>query len=220
MIHEPIKIAVMVSGAGRGSNMQTLIEGCANGHINGSVVVVIGTKADAPAMLRAQAAGVETVAISPADYSGPDHYDEALLSTLQEHSVDLVCLAGFMRLLGSKCVSTYRNRIMNVHPALLPSFCGEGMFGHHVHQSVIDRGAKLSGATVHFVDEHYDNGPIIAQAAVAVLDDDTADTLAARVLEVEHKIYPDAVALFAERRLEIEGRRVRVLEVIETPDFD
>ena len=115
-----------------------------------------------------------------------------------------------MRVLGQNVVDAYRNRIMNVHPALIPSFCGKGMYGHHVHEAVIERGVKFSGATVHLVDEEYDTGPIVLQTVVPVLDDDTPDTLAARVLDAEHKTYAEAVALFADGRLEVVGRKVRV----------
>ncbi len=213
MSREPIRIAVLVSGVGRGSNMQSIIDGCTSGRINGSVVLVIGTKDDAPAMDRARTAGIKTAVISPKEFSDTDQQDTHMLSVLQNANIDLVCLAGYMRLLGPKCVETYKNRIMNVHPALLPSFCGEGMFGHHVHEAVIARGARISGATVHFVDEKYDTGPIIVQAIVGVEDSDTPDTLAAKVLEVEHKAYPDAIALFAEDRLEVDGLRVKVREI-------
>ena len=209
----PIRIAVLVSGAGRGSNMQSIIDGCLSEQIYGSVVLVIGSKDDAPAMIRAREAGIHTVVVSSKDYPDCMHRDIRMHEVLQEYKVDLVCLAGYMSLLGPKCVESYRNRIMNIHPALLPSFCGDGMYGHHVHEAVIARGAKISGATVHFVDEKYDSGPIILQAAVAVLDTDTPDTLAARVLEIEHKIYPDAVALFSEDRLELVDHRVIIQEV-------
>lgn len=215
MSREQTRIAVLVSGAGRGSNMQSIIDGCNSGQINGTVVLVIGTKEDAPATHRARTAGITTDTVSPKEFADTDLHDERMLQVLQEFRIDLVCLAGYMRLLGPKCVESYRNRIMNIHPALLPSFCGDGMFGHHVHEAVIARGVKISGATVHFVDEKYDTGPIIVQSIVAVEDDDTPDTLAARVLEVEHKAYPDAIAMFSEGRLEVDGLRVRIKEIIE-----
>lgn len=216
MSSEPIRIGILVSGVGRGSNMQSIIDGCVSGHINGSVVLVVGIKDDAPAMERARSAGISTVVVSPKVYTDPLDHDKQMLKVLQDSNIDLVCLAGYMRLLGPECVKAFHNRIMNIHPALLPSFCGEGMFGHHVHEAVINRGAKVSGATIHFVDEKYDTGPIIAQGIVAVKDDDTPETLAARVLQIEHKIYPDAVALFSQNRLEVNGLRVSVKEVIES----
>lgn len=209
---ELIRIAVLVSGVGRGSNMQSIIDGCTSGRINGSVVLILGVRDDAPAMQRAQAAGITTAVVSPKEIPDPAQHDIRMLQVLQEYKIDLICLAGYMRLLGPKCVETYKNRIMNIHPALLPGFCGTGMFGHHVHEAVIARGVRISGATVHFVDESYDTGPIILQAIVAVEDNDTPETLAAKVLQVEHKAYPDAIALFSEDRLEVDGLRVKVLE--------
>lgn len=211
MTKAPIRIAVMVSGQGRGSNMQAIVDACRSGKINGEVVLVLGVRNDAPAMERARAAGIKTMTISPKDLITEEWYDAAVLEALISSRVDLVCLAGYMRVLGQRIIEAYRGRIMNVHPALIPSFCGRGMYGHHVHEAVIARGVKVTGVTVHFVDEDYDTGPIILQTVVPVLDDDTPETLAARVLPHEHKTYTDAVALYAEGRLEIVGRKVRVL---------
>jgi formyltetrahydrofolate-dependent phosphoribosylglycinamide formyltransferase len=200
----------MVSGQGRGTNMQAIIDACASGKINGEVVLVIGVKDDAPAMERARSVGVKTLTISPKDYATADDYDNAIFQALADHRVDLICLAGYMRVLGAKIVERWRNRIMNVHPALIPSFCGKGMYGHHVHEAVIARGVKYTGVTVHFVDEDYDTGPIILQTVVPVEDDDTPETLAARVLKQEHQTYTDAIALFADGKLEVVGRKVRI----------
>jgi formyltetrahydrofolate-dependent phosphoribosylglycinamide formyltransferase len=202
----------MVSGQGRGTNMQAIIDACASGKINGEVVLVIGVKDDAPAMERARSAGVKTLTISPKDYATAEEYDNAIFQALADHRVDLICLAGYMRVLGAKIVERWRNRIMNVHPALIPSFCGKGMYGHHVHEAVIARGVKYTGVTVHFVDEDYDTGPIILQTVVPVEDDDTPETLAARVLKQEHQTYTDAIALFADGKLEVVGRKVRILK--------
>lgn len=210
MSEAPIRIAVMVSGHGRGSNLQAIIDACRSGKINGEVVLVLGVKNDAPAMERARAAGIKTIAISPKDLITEDWYDAAVLEALINSRADLVCLAGYMRVLGQRVIEAFRGRIMNVHPALIPSFCGKGMYGHHVHEAVIARGVKVTGVTVHFVDEDYDTGPIILQTVVPVLDDDTPETLAARVLPQEHKTYTDAIALYAEGRLEIVGRKVRI----------
>lgn len=205
------RIAVMVSGAGRGSNMQAIIDGCKSGKIAGEVAVVIGVKDDAPAMERAAGQGIETAAISPKLFENAQDYDDAVLKTLKDNKIDLICLAGYMRVLGQNIVDAYRNAIMNVHPALIPSFCGKGMYGHHVHEAVIARGVKFSGVTVHLVDEEYDTGPIILQSIVPVEQDDTPDTLAARVLEKEHETYVEAVSLFAQGRLRVENRKVRIL---------
>jgi phosphoribosylglycinamide formyltransferase-1 len=211
MTNRPIRIAVLVSGQGRGSNMQAIINACSSGKINGQVALVLGVKDDAPAMERARATGVKTIAISPKAFDSVEAYDEAVYSALVENSIDLVCLAGYMRILGSKIVERFRNRILNVHPALIPSFCGKGMYGHHVHEAVIERGVRFTGVTVHLVDEDYDTGPIVLQSVVPVEQDDTPDSLAARVLTQEHNTYTDAIALFAEGRIRVEGRKVRIL---------
>lgn len=208
-----IRIAVLISGQGRGSNMQAIVDGCKSGKINGEVALVVGVNDDAPAMERARAAGVAAVSIPPKSFGCEEDYETALLTQLQQNNIDLICLAGYMRVLGGKIIETYRNKIMNVHPALIPSFCGKGMYGHHVHEAVIARGVKFTGATVHFVDEDYDTGPIIMQRVVAVDANDTPDSIAAKVLEAEHAAYTDAVSLFAQGRLQVANRRVVTLPV-------
>jgi len=208
---KPIRIAVMVSGQGRGTNMQAIIDACRSGKVNGEVALVIGVKDDAPAMERASSQGIPTTAISPKTYTSAEDYDNAVFNALQSSSIDLICLAGYMRVLGQNVVDAYRDRIMNVHPALIPSFCGKGMYGHHVHEAVIARGVRFTGVTVHFVDEDYDTGPIILQSIVPVEQDDTPDTLAARVLISEHQTYTDAIALFAQGRVRVVDRKVSIL---------
>jgi formyltetrahydrofolate-dependent phosphoribosylglycinamide formyltransferase len=205
-----VRIAILVSGHGRGSNMAAIIDACQRGEIDGQVVLVIGTRREAPALQRAAEKGVCTRVISPRQL-GEEEYAQRLLHALGEAQVDLVCLAGYMRLLPVPVVRAYAGRVMNIHPALLPLFGGKGMYGEHVHQAVLESGVKVSGCTVHFVDEHYDTGPIIVQRCVPVEEDDTWETLAARVLVQEHQAYVQAVKLFAEGRLRIEGRRVRIL---------
>lgn len=205
-----IRIAVLVSGHGRGSNMAAIIDACQRGEIDGQVVLVIGTRSEAPALQRAAEKGVPTRVISPRNLS-EEEYAQRLLHALNEAQVDIVCLAGYMRLLPLPVVQAYAGRVMNIHPALLPLFGGKGMYGEHVHRAVLESGMKVSGCTVHFVDEHYDTGPIIVQRCVPVEEDDTWETLAARVLVQEHQAYVQAVKLFAEGRLRIEGRRVRIL---------
>lgn len=211
MSTEPIKIAVMVSGQGRGTNMQAIIDACKSGKINGSVGLVVGTKDDAPAMERARQEGVKTLAVSPKAYASVQEYDDAVLQALIDNQIDLICLAGYMRLMGQNVIDSYRNRIMNVHPALIPMFFGKGMYGHHVHEAVIERGVKFTGVTVHFVDEEYDTGPIILQAIVPVEENDTPDSLSARVLKHEHDTYTSAIAMFAQNRLFVENRKVKIL---------
>lgn len=207
-----LRIAVLVSGQGRGSNMGALLDGCASGTIPAEVVLVVGTRADAPALLRAREAGVSTAVVSPRKYDGDEAgYATALQRVLDRAGPGLLCLAGYMRKLPSAVLHTYAGRVMNIHNALLPLFGGQGMYGEHVHRAVLESGMKVSGCTVHFVDEHYDTGPIIVQAAVPVLDNDTPGTLAARVLVEEHKSYVRAVKLFAEGKLSFSADARKVL---------
>ena len=206
-----IRIGIMVGAHGRGSNMQAIIDGCSDGRVDGEVVVVIGTRGDAPAIEKAVEQGIPTTIINPKDYADSEAYGDALLDALKLYDVDLLCLAGYMRLLPSTVVHAYEGHIMNIHPALLPLFGGKGMYGEHVHQAVIESGMKVSGCTVHFVDDRYDHGAIILQTSVMVEENDTPDTLAARVLPCEHKAYVEAVSLFAQGRLKLEGKRVKVV---------
>lgn len=206
-----IRIAVLVSGQGRGSNLQAIIDGCKSGKIDGEVALVIGVKDDAPAMDRARLAGASAITIRRRDFDSGNGYAAAVLDQLRRHEIDLICLAGYMQVLGGGIIDAYRDRIMNVHPALIPAFCGKGMYGHHVHEAVIARGVKFTGATVHFVDEDYDTGPIIAQSVVAVEPDDTSDSIACKVLDAEHITYTNAIALFAQGRLRVADRKVLIL---------
>lgn len=212
----PLSIAVLVSGTGRGSNLGALIDACARGEIHGQIALVIGTRRDAPALERARAAGIATAVVSPRQYAtNEEGYANALLRLLDRYPIGLICLAGYLRKLPAKVVTAYAGRILNIHPSLLPLFGGQGMYGLHVHQAVLESGMKVSGCTVHFVDEHYDTGPIVIQTPVPVLDNDTPETLAARILPEEHRAYVRAVQLFAAGRLRIEGRRVRILPEIQ-----
>ncbi len=199
------RIAVLLSG--RGSNFEALREAVDGGRINATISLVLSNKADAPGLLKAGAAGLETLFLDPKAYPAREAYDEAIIRELDTRGIDLVCLAGYMKVLTPGLCDAYKHRIMNIHPALLPSFPGL-----HVQQKAIDWGVRFSGCTVHFVAAEVDMGPIILQAVVPVLQDDTAETLAARILVEEHKIYPEAVRLFFEGRLEIRGRRVFILE--------
>lgn len=208
-----LKIGVLVSGHGRGTNLQAILDACAGGRLPAQTSVVIGTRSEAPALDRARAAGVHTVVVSPRKYEGDSEaYGAALLRVLERHEVGLICLAGFMLKLPQAVVDRYRDCIMNVHPALLPLFGGQGMFGENVHRAVLDSGMKVTGATVHLVDEHYDSGPIVVQAAIPVMEDDTPESLAARVLPLEHRLYVEAISLFAQGRLHVDGRKVRVTD--------
>ena len=211
MAEPSLRFGILLSGKGRGSNMQALIDATRDGRIPGEVALVISTSPGAPALERAAAAGVPTQLLPASDYPDQDSLDAALVEAFEAADVQLVCLAGYMRLLGPVFLTRYAGRVMNVHPSLLPSFGGKGFFGKHVHQAVIDCGVKYTGVTVFFVDDKYDQGPIILQRVVPVLEGDDADAVAHRVLEEEHRAYPEAVRLFAEGRLRIEDRRVRVL---------
>jgi phosphoribosylglycinamide formyltransferase-1 len=204
-----LRLGVLVSGGG--TNLQAIINNCREGRVNAEVVVVISDNPEAFALERAQRVSIPAATVNRADFSAKPEFDRAVLKELQQRDVDLVVLAGYMRIVGKKLLEAYRGRMMNIHPALLPSFGGRGMTGLKVHQAVIEHGAKISGCTVHFVDESVDGGPIILQRAVPVLDDDTPETLAHRILAHEHQIYSEAIQLFAEGRLKIEGRRVLIL---------
>ncbi len=206
-----INIAVMISGHGRGSNLQAIIDACKDGRIDGKVAVVVGVKDDAPAMQRARDNDIPAVELRPKAYDSDEEYGKAILGLLAENKVDLICLAGYMRILPLDVVRAYRARIMNTHAALIPAFCGKGMYGEHVHNAVIEYGAKVSGCTIHFVDEQYDTGPIIIQKCVPVEEGDTPEALAARILPLEHQSYVEAVQLFAQGRLRVDGRIVHVL---------
>lgn len=212
-----IRIAVLVSGRGRGTNFGAILNACREGQIPGDVLLLVSTTPDTPAVARAEEAGVETVYLAAPSRSFPGHLEEEaqfdirLEKLLVERQIDLVCLAGFMRKVGPRVIQRYRNRIMNIHPSLLPAFSGSGMFGLRVHEAVLAYGAKLTGCTVQFINEEYDAGPIILQRAVPVEDCDTAESLAARVLKAEHQTYTEAIRLFGEGRLQAEGRRVHIL---------
>lgn len=213
------RIAILLSGRhGGGSNMQAIAAACADERIAGQIARVVGNHAESPALARAREMRIQTiVAPSPRESSAPDAeeaYGAALLRVIDEAKPDLICLAGYIRKVPDSIVAAYPGRIMNIHNALLPAFGGRGMFGLHVHQAALDYGVKVSGCTVHFVDESYDTGPIILQSVVPVEDDDTAETLAARVLVAEHKAFPRAIGLFCDGRLRIEGRRVHISEAL------
>jgi phosphoribosylglycinamide formyltransferase-1 len=206
-----ICIAVLVSGKGRGTNFGAILDATRDGRIDGEMAVLIATRAESGAVQRARDAGVAVEIVGPKSFDDDEHYYSALMKALAKYNPDLVCLAGYMRKVPAEMVARYRNRMMNIHCALVPMFCGPGMYGHRVHEAAIEYGVKFSGCTVHFVDENYDTGPVILQRAVPVYDDDTADTLADRVLAEEHIAYAKAVQLYAQGRLRIEGRKVTVL---------
>ena len=201
------KLAVGVLVSGRGSNLQALLDACAAPAFPARIAVVISDREHAPALERARAANVETLWIDPKGFADRESFSLALVRELEARKVGLVCQAGFMRILSPAYVRAFAGRALNIHPSLLPAFPGL-----HPHRQALEHGAKLSGATVHFVEDGVDSGPIVLQAAVPVLPDDTEATLEARILNEEHRLYPEAVRLFAEGRLEIVGRHVRIKE--------
>lgn len=196
------RLGVLISG--RGSNLQAIIDAIADGRLDATIAIVIANKADAGGLERARKAGIETLTLSHRGWPSRADYDRALVTELRARDVRLVCLAGFMRLFSSVMLDAFPNAILNIHPSLLPSFPGL-----HPQQQALDHGVKTSGVTVHFVTADLDAGPIIVQRAVPVLDGDTEETLAARILVEEHHAYPEAIALVLDGRWTIEGRRVR-----------
>jgi phosphoribosylglycinamide formyltransferase-1 len=197
------RVGILISG--RGSNMLSLVQAMQDGTIAADPVIVISNVADAKGLDRAAEMGVPTAVVDSKRVKPRAEQERQIIEVLREHRVDLVCLAGYMRLLTPALVSAFRQRIFNIHPSILPSFPGL-----HSQQQALDYGVKVSGCTVHVVDEECDHGPIIVQATVPVLDDDTADSLAVRILEQEHRIYVEAVRLFFQDRLRIETRRVLI----------
>ena len=205
-----IRVGALVSG--RGSNLQSIIDHCQAGKIDAQVAVVIGNVEDAYALERARAAGIPTAAFPRKAFDSREARDDAIVEALRAHEVDLVVLAGYLGILSPRLIEAYRWRIMNIHPSLLPAFAGG--HGLNVHEAALRKGVKVSGCTVQFITEEVDAGPVIVQRCVRVEEDDTPETLSARVLEQEHQAYPEAIQLFAEGRLRIEdgGARVRVLK--------
>jgi len=198
-----LRVGVLASG--RGSNLQALLDAGSRADYPARVVVVVSDREDARALVRARAAGVSSLFVNPKDHGDRAAYDAVLTKTLEHHEVGLVCLAGFMRILSPAFVRAWQGRLMNIHPSLLPAFPGL-----HAQRQALDHGVRIAGATVHFVDEGVDTGPIVLQAAVPVEATDTEETLAARILIEEHRIYPEAVRLFAEGRLHVTGRQVSI----------
>ena len=203
------RIAVLVSGGG--TNLQALIDAQARGELGGEIAAVISSKAGAYALERAAKAGIPGYVLPRKEFDSNRAMTIALVDMLKDMNIDLIVLAGCMIIFTQELVDAYPNAIMNVHPALIPSFCGEGFYGLHVHEKALEYGVKLSGATVHFVSAECDGGPIIAQKAVEVRTDDTPETLQKRIMEeAEWKLLPEAVRLFCEDRLEVNGRTVIV----------
>lgn len=200
-----LKIGVLASG--RGSNFEAIARAVASGAIPGELAVLVSDRAEAPALSLARAHGIESLAIEAREHPGREAHDKAILGALEERGVGLVCLAGYLRLLSPGFVRHFAGRLLNVHPSLLPAFPGL-----HAQRQALEYGVRVAGATVHFVDEGTDTGPIVLQAAVAVRGDDSEASLTARILAEEHRIYPEAVRLYAEGRIRLDGRRVHIRE--------
>lgn len=200
------KLRVGVLASGRGSNLQAIIDACEREDIPAVVAVVVSDRADAFALQRARNHGIPAVHINPGYYPDREEYERRIILEMREYGVDLICLAGYMLLVGRVLLEEFAGSIMNIHPALLPSFKGL-----HAQRQAVEYGVRFSGCTVHFVDEGMDTGPIILQAVVPVYPEDGEDQLSARILEQEHMIYPEAVKLFAEGRLRVDGRKVIIL---------
>jgi phosphoribosylglycinamide formyltransferase 1 len=201
----PIRLAVCVSG--EGTTLQNLIDRIRLGRLKAEIVQVVASRPRIGAIARAEAAGIP-LALANYNTRSSKEFSTSVFEPIRHSEADLVILAGFLALV--KIPPEYKGRVINIHPSLIPSFCGKGFYGSKVHKEVLVVGAKISGCTIHFADEAYDNGPIIVQRPVPVLDDDTVDTLAARVFKEECKALPEAISLYAEGRLSLEGRRVRV----------
>ena len=204
----PLRIAVLASG--NGSNLQALIDAQAQGGFNGEIVVVFSNRQKAYALERARKAGIEALSLSIKNYESAEAFDEALVSILKERDIDLIVEAGYLRILTHKVFDAYAQQIINIHPSLLPAFGGDGFYGMHVHQAVFDSGAKVSGATVHFVTETVDGGPIILQKAIPLEQDWQPEDIQAAVLQLEHPLLVEAVKLYCDNKLEIIENRVIV----------
>jgi phosphoribosylglycinamide formyltransferase-1 len=205
----PLRLAVLLSGGG--TTLQNLLDRAADGRLPAQVVQVVSSRAEAFGLERARRAGVPAVVVTRQEAGSLDEFSRLVFAPCRQAAAELVCMAGFLQLV--QIPSDFEGRVMNIHPALIPAFCGKGFYGQRVHEAALAYGVKVSGCTVHFADNAYDHGPIILQRTVPVLDDDTPETLAARIHEQENEAYPEAIRLFAEGRLRIEGRRVRILAV-------
>jgi phosphoribosylglycinamide formyltransferase-1 len=203
-----LRIGVLASGGG--TNLQVIIDSCERGEIDGDVVVVISNVPEAQALVRAEKHGIEAYCF-PHEGVAREQHEADIIECLEKHNVNLVCLAGYLRMLTPLMINRYAGRILNTHPALLPSFGGKGMHGLNVHKAAIDYGVKVSGCTIHVVTLEVDGGPIVLQKSVPVHEDDTPEMLQERVLKEEHKLYPRAIQLFAEGKVKVEGRRTRIM---------
>lgn len=202
-----VKIGVLISGGG--TNLQAIIDDIANGSIKGKIKLIISSRENAYGLERGRNAGIESIYVNPKDFSNMDEYNLKLIDEFKKHEIELVVLAGYLKVLSKEFIKSFKS-IINIHPALIPSFCGKGYYGERVHEAVLNYGVKYTGATVHFVDEGTDTGPIILQQVVAVEVNDTVETLQKKVLEVEHKLLPEAIKLYCDNKIKINGRIVLI----------
>jgi formyltetrahydrofolate-dependent phosphoribosylglycinamide formyltransferase len=202
----PLRLGVLISGGG--TTLRNFIAKIDASELNAEIAVVIASSSSSGGIQKAKQAGLRTEVVSRGSFADVQSFSDAIFGILRDADVQLVTLAGFLTLI--HIPDDFHHRVMNIHPALIPAFCGKGYFGHKVHEAVLERGVKITGCTVHFADNQYDRGPIILQRPVPVLDDDTPDTLAARVFEAECEAYPEAVRLFAAGKLDVVGNRVRI----------
>jgi formyltetrahydrofolate-dependent phosphoribosylglycinamide formyltransferase len=206
-MHHPIRLGVLLSG--NGTTLQNFLDCIAAGRLQAEVAIVVSNRWDAYGLKRAENASIPTAVIDRKECAGREEFSGRIFERCRQANVDLVCMAGFLQLI--HIPDDFRGRVLNIHPALIPAFCGKGFYGHKVHEAALAYGVKVSGCTVHFADNEYDHGPIVLQRTVSVHDCDTAETLAARVFAQECEAYPEAIQLFAEGKLRIEGRRVRTM---------
>jgi phosphoribosylglycinamide formyltransferase-1 len=202
-----IRLAVLLSG--NGTTLQNLLDRIADGRLRARIVLVVSNHTDAFGLERAEKAGVPTAVVDRKQCTSREDFSGCIFDLCRQAGADLVCMAGFLQLL--HIPNDFQNRVLNIHPALIPAFCGKGFYGHKVHEAALAYGVKVSGCTVHFADNVYDHGPIVLQRAVPVLEDDTPEKLAARVFEQECEAYPQAIRLIAEKRVRVEGRHVRII---------
>lgn len=201
-----VNIGVLISGSG--TNLQSIIDNIDTGYINGSIKVVISNKKNAYGLVRAEKKGIDNIFIDKSKYQSTEDMDKAIIKELQDRDVELVVLAGYINILSEGFVECYKNRIINIHPSLIPSFCGKGFYGIRVHRAVVDYGVKVTGATVHFVDKGTDTGAIILQDTADISPKDTPEDVQQKVLKIEHRLLPKAVKLYCDGKIKLDGRKV------------
>ncbi len=201
------KLHLGIFASGRGSNFIAILQAIHEERLNADIRCLFSNSPDAGALSVAEEQGIPTEIICKSMYESRELFVDVMLRSLKDHGVEFIVLAGYMKKIPPEVITVYKNRVVNIHPALLPSFGGKGMYGHYVHEAVLEYGCKVTGVTVHLVDNEYDHGPVVAQRCVSVEEGDTAETLAERVLQIEHQIYAETLQLFAEERVEVKGRR-------------